>query len=73
MDFIIQILTQASYGKGPDYFRMKTAILPVLEFLYLSPWNSVLSWEIISMTVLNKVDSYLCLFITAHAQSKQFL
>ena len=26
---------QASYGKGPDYFRLKTAILPVSVFLLL--------------------------------------
>ena len=29
--------------------------------------------EIISMTVLNKADLYLYLFITVHAQKKQFL
>ena len=26
---------QASYGKGPDYFRFKTAIFPVSVFLLL--------------------------------------
>ena len=65
---------QASYGKGPDYFRLKTAISPASVFLLLfSIKNSVLGWKIISMTILNKADSYLSLFITAHAQNKQFL
>ena len=27
--------TQVSYGKGPDYFRLKTAILPTSMFLLL--------------------------------------
>ena len=26
---------QASYGKGPDYFRLKTAVFPVSVFLLL--------------------------------------
>ena len=34
-------------------------------FFYFSTWNSVLSWKIISMTVLNKAESYifLCLLL----------
>ena len=27
--------TQASYGKGPDYFLLKTAIFPISVFLLL--------------------------------------
>ena len=66
-------LSQASYGKGPDYFLLKTEIFPVSVFLYFSALNSILSWKIISMTVFNKDDSYLSLFITAHVQDKEFL
>ena len=29
------ICSQASYGKGPDYFWLKTAIFPVSLFLLL--------------------------------------
>ena len=30
-----QGVTQVSYGKGPDYFRLKTAVFPVSVFLLL--------------------------------------
>ena len=62
-----------SYGKGPEYFCLKTAIFPVSVFLLLFSMKFGTELEIISMTVLNKADSYLSLFITAHAQNRQFL
>ena len=66
-------MPQASYGKGTDYYLLTTAIFPISVFLSdLSAWHSALSWEIISMTVLYQIDSYLSLLITAHAQNKIF-
>ena len=58
---------QVSYGKGPEYFRLKTAISRFSISFTFQHKNSVLGWKIISMTILNKADSYL------HAQNKQFL
>ena len=62
------MLTRASYGKGPDYFQLKTAILPISMFLLLISMKFGTELE----NYEYEVDSYLSLFITAHAQNKQF-
>ena len=70
--FKCYLSTQASCGKGPDYLLLKTAIFPTSVFLILFSMKFHTELEIISMTVFNKDDSYLSLFIIAHAQNKQF-
>ena len=59
--------------KGPDYCLLKTVIFPISVFLSLFSVKSVLAWKMISISVLDKADSYFSLFITVHVQNKQFL
>ena len=38
-------ITQASYGKGPDYFRLKTVIFPISVFILLFSMKFVTELE----------------------------
>ena len=64
---------QACYGKGPDYFLLKTVTFPISVFLLLFSMKFHPELENNQHDSFNKGDLYLSLFITTHAQNKQFL
>ena len=64
-------VSQASYGKGPTYSLLKTAISPISLFVLLFIMKFCTDLDNDQYDIFKDI-SYLSLFTTAHAQNKQF-